>query len=363
LDQLALSNLTNAQSGASPKSEEERFWGAALERLSRLVRLQLLGCPRSNFHEEEGLVWSGYEALRAMGRRLSAELEFHDCTVIRNGQLYLHCQRWKQGKGDEVPGVDVDRVLEGDRFGWQPRLFIDVKLGISDDVIEELIRARSAEDEGLSEVWAGWSGEGVSFDDRVREEAHSYGPVVLEKVVAHAATFLSVQSGLRGAGVPEDRLGHEAAEYLRSDSLIIVPFNRISSLLYAALARRARAGQKGVSKGMTSDIRMISTLLPYVDAMFVDRECHVLLSENPIPERLDYDTRLFSHRNKEEFIAYLDEIEASATPEHLALIHEVYGAPREFGSATKPLEQECLRVSDKRDGNGTRPPGSRSCRS
>ena len=77
---------------------------------------------------------------------------------------------------------------------------------------------------------------------------------------------------------------------------------------------------------MTNDVRVISTLLPYVDAMFVDRECHVLLSENPIPERLDYDTRLFSHRNKEEFIAYLDEIEALATAEHIALIQEVYGA-------------------------------------
>jgi hypothetical protein len=317
-----------------------------LERLSRLVRVQLVGCPRSNFHEEEGLVWKGYESLRAIGRLLSAELEFHDYTVIRNGQLYLHSQLWEQGRGDETPSVEVDRVLDGDPSAWQPRLLIDVKLGIDDDLIEELNRARGAEDEGFAKVWATWREQDMSFDERVQEEAESYGPVVLELVVAQAAaiasmpagvthqlinnsaalTLLSVQSGLRQAGVPEERLGERAAEYLRSESLINVPFNHISSLLYAALARRARAGQKGVTRGMTNDIRMISTLLPYVDAMFVDRECHVLLGEHPVPERTNYGTELFSHRNKDDFIAYLDAVESSATPEHLALVEEVYGA-------------------------------------
>lgn len=60
--------------------------------------------------------------------------------------------------------------------------------------------------------------------------------------------------------------------------------------------------------------------------MFIDRECHVLLSENPVPERMDYGTELFSHRNKDDFIAYLEAVESSATPEHLVLVEEVYGA-------------------------------------
>lgn len=346
LDELALSNLAKARNAGAPTFDDEEFWAVVLERLSRLVRLQLVGCPRSNFHEEEGLVWKGYESLRAMGRLLSSELDFHDYTVIRNGQLYLHSQLWEQGRGDETPSLDADRVLDGDPSAWQPHLLIDVRLGIDEDLIEELNRARGAEDEGFSKVWATWREQDMSFDDRLQEEAESYGPVVLQLVVAHAAaiasmpagvthelindtaalTWLSVKSALRQAGVPEERLAERAAEYLRSESLINVPFNHISSLLYAALARRARAGQKGVTRGMTNDIKMISTLLPYVDAMFVDRECHVLLSEHPVHERMDYGTELFSHRNKDDFIAYLDAVESSATPEHLALVEEVYGA-------------------------------------
>lgn len=76
---------------------------------------------------------------------------------------------------------------------------------------------------------------------------------------------------------------------------------------------------------MTNDIRMISTLLPHCDAVFVDGECHVLLTEKPVSERLGYDTQLFSHRNKEAFVTYLEEIETSAPPVHLALVEEVYG--------------------------------------
>lgn len=345
LDQMALSSLAKAQGQAAPKTDEERFWKSVLEQLFRLVRLQLVSCPRSTFHEEEGLVWSGYESLRSIGRLLSAEIDFHDYTIIRNGQLYTHAQQWEQGRGNEEPPLDVDRVIEGDRQGWQPRLLIEARLPVPDNLVNELNRTRAVEDKGLAGVWARWAAEDVPFDDRFQKEARSYGPIVLELVAARAATmaampatatyqlindsaavtFVTVQRALHAAGVPRERLAERAAEYLRSDSLVNVPFNKISSLLYAALARRARAGQKRVSRGMTNDIRMISTLLPYCDAVFVDRECHMLLAENPISERISYGTQVFSHRNKDAFVTYLAEIEASAPRDHLALVGEVYG--------------------------------------
>lgn len=72
-------------------------------------------------------------------------------------------------------------------------------------------------------------------------------------------------------------------------------------------------------------MRMISTVIPYCDAAFIDRECHTLLSEQPVSVRVGYGIRFFSHRNKEEFVTYLEGIETSATPEHLALLDTVYG--------------------------------------
>ncbi|MGH2710543.1 MAG: hypothetical protein ACRDH9_04990 [Actinomycetota bacterium] len=345
LDQMALSNLAKAQGRDAPATEEESYWTSVLNQLLKLVRLQLVSCPRSSFHEEEGLVWSGYEAVRELGRLLSAEIEFHDYATIRNGQLYQHAQLWEEERGNEELAPDVDRVIEGDRHGWQPRLLIDARFPVSDELVDELNRTRMAEDDGLASVWARWAAEDVSFEDRFQQEASSYGPIVIALIAAReaamaqmpstvaprlindsaAVTFVTVQRALQAAGVPRARLVERAAEYLTSNAVVNVPFNRISSLLYAGLGRRARAGQKGVSRGMTTDIRMLSVLLPYCDAVFVDRECHELLTENPISEQLGHETELFSHRNKDEFVTYLAEIEASARPEHLAMVEEVYG--------------------------------------
>ena len=47
---------------ASKKQQDGSGWHQLGE------KLQLVSCPLSTFHEEEGLVWSGYETLRVVGR-------------------------------------------------------------------------------------------------------------------------------------------------------------------------------------------------------------------------------------------------------------------------------------------------------
>jgi len=115
-------------------------------------------------------------------------------------------------------------------------------------------------------------------------------------------------------------------EYLMSASLKDVPFNKISSMLFAAIARKAASGQKRPpNRGMCNDIDCISTLLPYCDAMFIDNECHGYLQESPLRECITYGTKTFGWNNRKEFLAYLSGILSSGSKEHLRLIEEVYG--------------------------------------
>jgi hypothetical protein len=76
---------------------------------------------------------------------------------------------------------------------------------------------------------------------------------------------------------------------------------------------------------MTNDIKVVSTLLPYCDAMLVDNECRALLGNIPQRYALGYPTKLFSRNNGEEFLAYLKQIEAEADPGVFASVREVYG--------------------------------------
>jgi hypothetical protein len=74
-----------------------------------------------------------------------------------------------------------------------------------------------------------------------------------------------------------------------------------------------------------ADINIISTLLPYCDAMFVDNKCRALLRDIPRGYALPYGCKVFSPNTGAEFIQYPTEIRDSVTPDHLKLIEEVYG--------------------------------------
>ena len=101
--------------------------------------------------------------------------------------------------------------------------------------------------------------------------------------------------------------------FLHSPSLKLVPFNRIAAALYATVAKKAPHQKKLPTKGFAMDVDMISCLLPYCDAMFLDVECWGYLSELKRSGRISYDARVFSLRNKEEFGDYLEELSAGVS--------------------------------------------------
>lgn len=91
----------------------------------------------------------------------------------------------------------------------------------------------------------------------------------------------------------------------------------MSASLFASIARKAAAGRKKPPNRWTvNDIEMISTFLPYCDAMFIDNECASYLNEKPLVDKIGFHTKIFSQSKREEFMQFLDEIEQSASQEH-----------------------------------------------
>jgi len=124
----------------------------------------------------------------------------------------------------------------------------------------------------------------------------------------------------------EDEAREKVVAFLKSGAMNGTPSNIIAASMYAALARKAASGQKKLpDEGMATDIKVVSTLLPYCDAMFVDNICRSLLNEIPQTHALPYKCAVFSSKTSSEFLKYLTAIRNSATPQHLELIEEVYG--------------------------------------
>jgi hypothetical protein len=115
-------------------------------------------------------------------------------------------------------------------------------------------------------------------------------------------------------------------EFLASDAIDGAPFSIIGAAMFASLSRKAASGQKRMpNQGTANDFGIVSTLLPYCDAMFMDNECCALWHDIPKSHKLPYPCQMFCRNTAAEFIRYLTEIRDSATPEHLKLVEEVYG--------------------------------------
>lgn len=203
----------------------------------------------------------------------------------------------------------------------------------------------------LTSIFESWRREtDRCFEDWAEEESKGFGKGVLECFFEHlkkhggqrdqlepdpvdysssplAVDFvLDVYGACFTKGLNRTEALTFVLSYFRSTDLNTIPFNRISSMLWAALARKAASGQvHPPSRGMHQDIETISVLLPYCHAMFLDKQCHAFLNDEPLRSELKYGTRIFSLRNEEEFSDYLDQIEQSVPEEHLAALEEVYG--------------------------------------
>ena len=143
---------------------------------------------------------------------------------------------------------------------------------------------------------------------------------------ASVITIHSIHAAMEDAGICKDDLWPTTLEYLSSPCLQKIPSLRISSLLYAAMARKAASGQRRPpGSGTMTDVQLISTVLPYCDAIFVDNEFARYLAEKDVRDRLGYDTKVFSSRSGKEFLSYLDEIENETPLSHIEKVNELYG--------------------------------------
>lgn len=370
IDQFAISNMMkilNPDTSAYKKGTLDNFWLTLFEKLDSLCKLQLILCPYSNFHTSESLVSPYFEPLKRMYELLSCGVSFYDHEVIKETQIYEHATNWITNNADKKLDLDINSVITGKINVWQSRFIISVDIQYKPDLINELLEYRKKIHDGLSKIFIQWQSEkNKNFDTCFKEESLSWGNAVLHTYINYInriyqtyntnieltanALFTpppafnlihSIGDAFRENGVQDSDIWHKTVEYLTSTDLKDIPFIKISSMLYAAIARKTAAGKKKpLNQGMADDIKFISVLLPYCDAMFIDKECHSYLKEKPLSESIGYGTKIFSLNNKAEFINYLNEIENTASQKHLTTADELYGKSWREPYKTLYIEQK-----------------------
>lgn len=350
LDQNAMSETYKVAAGVRRAgAAHEKFWTDLNSQIQRLVLLQQAIFPDSDLHSSETIVFRDAEVLRVAMRRIGAGVSFVNSDEIDRRQHWAYADAY-MAASQPRPVLDfaVDRVLVGDRNTWLPVISVQANPDMA-RFADGLREDRAKINEAMRGLVEQWNREKPAFVDVLVEELAGCGQkhrrgyaaaLVRYQQAALAGDLNGIMNAAHHPMVMKQmdlaikfgQLGFDA-----SDSLLLTiafwdwsvlqeqPVHRISAYLFAAMARKAANGQKGFSRGMTSDVSAIATYAPYVDAMFVDNECAALLSEKPLRDELKFKAKIFSLNSADAFLQYLADMEAATPAAVRAFAEHIYG--------------------------------------
>ena len=142
----------------------------------------------------------------------------------------------------------------------------------------------------------------------------------------HFVTLIhDIADRIEEAGCPPAQKLETALRFLK-EATGDTPFRQIAGSIYACIAKKAAAQKKPPTQGFHNDVDVMSCILPYCDAMFMDREMAAYWREiqGTPSRRLPFETKLFSLFTKAEFLAYLDQLEQSVPERQSRLAREIY---------------------------------------
>ena len=358
LDQFSISSMMkflNPNTKGHMRARADVFWGDLFERLDTLCKLQLVSCPDSDFHEHESLLAPYYKQLKRIYEFFSHSVSLYDHETIKRFQIMGHLKIWMGNS--KTLDLDVHKVTHGEINAWQGRFIISLGDYNQQELIDELRSNREKADDHMEEVFKRWQCEkdkdfnywynqekkseavviNKSYNRYLLNMAKAYfggAPFEVEALLPDFASLLisGIKNRFKDNGITgEENLNKNVREFLQSETFEDTPYIKISSMLHAAMARRAahQGRKRPPGRGYVNDVKIISTILPYCDAMFIDNECRSLLLEKPLCDEIDYNTKLFSLSNKQEFTNYLEDIRQIVSDAHMKAVKEVYGEDRE----------------------------------
>ena len=348
LDQNALSEVfktkTRTRRAGAP---HEAFWASVTEKVHRLVSLQQIVCAESDIHRDETLVFSKPDDLR-IALEMLGDVSLKDHRSVQRMQVRAFASSYLSTGARPSLTFDIQDILDSELNRWLPRFHITIGSALT-HFAPQLRADRETQGRLLQALIDRWVKDRPSFPDVLRfeldefsrshireiqaairrqEEGRARGEWTLVASGVHHSSFqmlIELEGLFSEAGVPEENLTFEAMKFLQWSENDHIPENRISSYLFAALARRAASGQRRFSTGIINDVRAISAYAPYVDAMFLDKECATLLSEPPLRDDLSYKARVFSLHSADEFLSYLDDLERQTPAPIAAAASIAYG--------------------------------------
>lgn len=347
-DQFGFSELFKLKAGTRREDKLTPFWKEVDALIHKVIHLQQAVLPHSDIHSSETIVSPWPLALREAYEAIGGDLSFEDSYDIQMREIEAYAHAFANG-GEPSINLEVDEVIRGHRNEWLPNMRIVVNADYS-QFAEGTRKGRDRSAASITNLMSGWRDRGLGFDEVLEieqsayfesragalrdyqlryEKAEAEGDLMTLMNLADSHIMREMRSLhhiFKQAGIHESDQVAAIAKFWSWDRTREMPFGRILAYLFAALAGQVKAGRKKpASPGFMNDVQAIAAYAPFVDAMFLDKECATLLTQGRPRRELDYRARIYSLNNKDEFLDYLRQLEANATNEirHYASI--IYG--------------------------------------
>lgn len=348
LDQLVVSNIVLVR---QKNSKAKAFYKALYEKLGRLLKLQAIVCPYSEAHILESDVHCDPKGLRECYRALAHGVSFESFDDIRHVQVMRRLERWL---GNDPSPIAIDRhdVLRGQPVDiWTDTFDISVELPPIPGMTDKIRAWRIQSHRGLvdvftntwkiepSQTWKYWRDREARSWGRLmiaiyRREVQRWADILEGRVQAlphetkpHHFVILvrDIMDRVAEAGCPP-RHSHETALRFLMEATGDTPFRSIAGSIYACLAKKAGSQVKPPTQGFNNDLDVMSCILPYCDAMFMDNEMAAYWREiqGTTARRLPFQTRVFSLYTQDRFLEFLDDLEQAVPDEQRRIAENIY---------------------------------------
>ena len=350
LDQFVISGIMRVRQKTA-KPDGDRFYVTLYEKLAHLLKLQAIVCPYSEAHLLESDVHSNPKALRDSYRAFAEGVHFESFDDIRHTQVMARLERWLSGSLAPIT-IDRDDALEGREIDiWTEPFDISFELPPIPGMTDKLRAWRAQSHQGLVAVFnRTWKAEPHQTWEYWRDrEAASWGRLIFpiyQREVLRWANILegrvqplphetephhfvvlihAIADRIEEAGCPTAHKLESALRFLK-EATADTQFRQIAGSFYACAAKKAASQVKPPTQGFNNDIDVMSCLLPYCDAMFMDNEMANYWREiqGTPTRRLPFETQVFSLSRKDDFLAYLDQLERSVSDEQRRIAIEIY---------------------------------------
>jgi hypothetical protein len=353
LDQFVISNLMMSINKKLNKDVDE-WYLKLFNKLEYAVKGQIIICPYSDIHESESTPFH-FQDMKRMYEHFAHGIKLSGKHSIKMSQTFTCFKAWKDGKDPEYD-LSIDSILQGKKNEWQDTIIITIDKTV-DEV--EIIKYKEYLDgvyEGLLEYVDKWRARKESYNTFYTEESNATGVGIVqthsEYMTTYAMRYLGKNKKMDindylelGFMQPVDsfiylqlekQTGEEDVkksaqildDFLFSETFKNMPYNQISSSLWANIRHQYSIGQrvKPVTRGIFNDVDMLALYLPYLDTMIIDKDMHNVVKYNESRSIMEkYFNKVFSLVNKDEFFEYIDSLIKNTPAHHFKTLEFVYG--------------------------------------